>query len=48
LADAIGSLTPEQQQFVRQFIEFLKGKGPSLAVDEFIDRHPELLRRLAQ
>jgi len=40
---------------VRQkFVEFLKRKGspPSsqflAAVDEFIDQHPELLRRLAQ
>ena len=54
LADVIGSLTPEQQEYVRQFIDFLKGKESSpssaflMAVDEFIDRHPELLRRLAQ
>jgi len=54
LADVIGSLTPEQQKSVRQFIDFLKGKGSSsaspflAAVDEFIDQHPELLRRLAQ
>ncbi len=54
LADAISSLTPEQQESVRQFIEFLKRKGSSpsspflAAVDEFIDQHPELLRRLAQ
>lgn len=54
LADVIGSLTPDQQQSVWQFIEFLKTKESSpaspflAAVDEFIDRHPELLRRLAQ
>lgn len=54
LADVISSLTPEQQESVRQFVEFLKRKGSSqptpflTAVDEFIDRHPELLRRLAQ
>jgi hypothetical protein len=54
LADVIGSLTPEQQQSVRQFIDFLKGKEPPsaspflTAADEFIDQHPELLRRLAQ
>lgn len=36
------------------FVEFLKRKGSSpsspflMAVDEFIDQHPELLRRLAQ
>jgi hypothetical protein len=54
LADVITSLTPEEQESVKQFIEFLKRKGPTLsspflaAVDEFIDQHPELLRRLAQ
>ena len=54
LVDVIGSLTPEEQESVRVFIEFLKGRGglPSspflAAVDEFIDQHPELLRRLAQ
>jgi hypothetical protein len=54
LADVIGSLTPQEQESVREFIDFLKGRGPSsaspflAAVDEFIDEHPELLRRLAQ
>jgi len=54
LADVIRSLTPEEQESVRQFVEFLKCKAPSpsstflAAVDEFIDQHPELLRRLAQ
>jgi hypothetical protein len=54
LAEAIRSLTPEEQDSVKQFVEFLKRKGPSpsspflAAVDEFIDQHPELLRRLAQ
>ena len=54
LADVIRSLTPEEQESVRQFIEFLKHKESSpsspflAAVDEFIDQHPELLRRLAQ
>lgn len=54
LTDAINSLTPEQQESVRQFIEFLKQKdlrasSPFLAaVEEFIGTHPELLRRLAQ
>jgi hypothetical protein len=54
LADAISSLTPEEQESVKQFVEFLKRKGSSqpspflAAVDEFIDQHPELLRRLAQ
>ena len=54
LADVIRSLTPEEQESVRQFVEFLKRKAPSppsaflAAVDEFIDQHPELLRRLGQ
>jgi len=54
LAEVIDSLTPEEQASVKQFIDFLKAKGstPSspflAAVDEFIDQHPELLRRLAQ
>jgi hypothetical protein len=54
LADLISSLTPEEQESVKQFVEFLKRKGspPSspflAAANEFIDQHPELLRRLAQ
>ena len=54
LAEAINSLLPDEQECVRQFVEFLKRKGQSrpspflAAVDEFIDQHPELLRRLAQ
>ncbi|HMD70707.1 MAG TPA: hypothetical protein VKF41_05155 [Bryobacteraceae bacterium] len=54
LADVIGALTPEEQESVRQFVEFLKRKGspqssPFLAaVEEFINQHPELLRSLAQ
>jgi hypothetical protein len=53
--DVINSLTPDEQDSVRQFIDFLKLKGTSPspsrflgAVDEFIQQHPELLRRLAQ
>lgn len=54
LADVISSLTPEEQESVKQFVKFLKQKGSSppspflAAVDEFIDHHQELLRRLAQ
>jgi hypothetical protein len=54
LADVIGSLTPEERESVVQFVDFLKRKesptpSPFLAgVGEFIDQHPELLRRLAQ
>lgn len=52
--DALQSLTPEDQESVRQFIEFLRQRGstpsPSFlsAADEFIEQDPELLRRLAQ
>jgi hypothetical protein len=48
------NLTPAEQDSVKQFVDFLKAKGASQpspfldAVDEFIDRHPELLRRLSQ
>ena len=55
LADLISSLTPEQQESVKQFVEFLTRKAPLsqssaflTAVDEFIDEHPDLLRRLAE
>ena len=54
LAAAISSLTPEEQDSVRQFIEFIQHRGASPrsgflnAVDEFIDQHPDLLQRLAQ
>jgi hypothetical protein len=53
LIEVISSLTPEEQESVRLFIDFLKRRdsAPSpflAAVDEFIDQHPELLRRLAQ
>ena len=54
LADVISSLTPEEQESVKQFVEFLKRKelppsSPFLAaVEEFIGQHPELLHRLAQ
>jgi hypothetical protein len=54
LADVIRSLTPKEQEAVREFVDFLKRKesdpsSPFLgAVEEFIKQHPELLRRLAQ
>ena len=54
LVHEINSLTPEEQESVKQFVEFLKRNSASrsspflAAVDEFIDQHPELLRRLAQ
>jgi len=54
LVEAINALGPDEQEAVRQFVEFLQHRGtPSsspflAAVDEFIEQHPELLRRLAQ
>jgi hypothetical protein len=54
LAAVISSLTPEEQESVQQFIDFLRRtrSAPSspflAAVEEFIDQHRELLRRLAQ
>jgi hypothetical protein len=54
IAEEIRALTPAEQESVRVFVEFLKHKTPAAsspffaAVDEFVDRHPELLRRLAQ
>jgi hypothetical protein len=52
LADAIATLSPDQQECVKEFVAFLKQRPTSspflAAVDEFIDQHPELLRRLAQ
>ena len=54
LAAVINSLTPEEQESFEQFVDFLKRKGSAssspflAAVEEFIDQHPELLRRLAQ
>ncbi len=53
LADLISKLTPQEQDSVKEFVQFLKERGspesPFLAaVDEFIEQHPELLRRLAQ
>ncbi len=55
LTEIIRTLTPEQQATVREFIEFLKRKtsppsgSPFLAaINEFMDEHPDLLRRLAQ
>jgi Mn-containing catalase len=50
----VDSLSPEEQAAVREFIEFLRQRAPQhdsafrSAVDEFMDQHPELLRRLAQ
>ena len=54
IASLVNSLTPEEQESVRQFIEFLKQRDSSpsavflAAADDFIAQRPELLRRLAQ
>jgi hypothetical protein len=50
MSELISSLSEEERDAVREFILFLKNRrSPFLAaVDEFIDEHPELLRRLAQ
>jgi hypothetical protein len=52
LIEVINSLTSDEQESVKQFIQFLKAResrSPFLGVvDEFIEQHPELLRRLAQ
>jgi hypothetical protein len=54
LAEVVNALTPEEQAAVREFIDFLKRRTGSpdspflVAVDEFMDEHPDLLRRLAQ
>lgn len=56
LADVVRSLTPQEQDAVRQFIDYLKGRDASVrsqspllqAADDFIAEHPELLQRLAQ
>jgi hypothetical protein len=54
LIEIVNKLTAEEQAAVRDFIEFLRHRnapqqGPFLeAIDEFIDEHPVLLRRLAQ
>lgn len=56
LVDVVRALTPQEQDAVRRFIDYLKqrevsarSQSPFLqAADEFIAQHPELLRRLAQ
>jgi hypothetical protein len=56
LAEVVRSLTPQEQDAVWQFIEYLKRRDASFrspspflqAADEFIAQHPELLQRLAQ
>jgi hypothetical protein len=48
----IDSLSPQERAAVLKFIEYLRYRAPQgdgaflAAVDDFIDQHPELLRRL--
>lgn len=56
LAEIVRSLTPQEQDAVRQFIDYLKRRDASVrsqspflqAADEFIAERPALLQRLAQ
>jgi len=54
LTDVIKSLTPEEQESVRQFIEYLRKREASVrssflqAADQFISEHPDLLQRLSR
>jgi hypothetical protein len=54
IAELVAKLSPEDQSAVMEFIEYLRSKhapakSPFLdAIDEFMNTHPELLRRLAQ
>lgn len=53
LLDLISTLSPEQQETVKEFVRFLRkdkaeGMNFQAALDEFASKHPELLRRLAQ
>jgi hypothetical protein len=53
LLNLIPTLSREQQEAVEEFVRILKkdeapGMSFRAAVDEFVSKHPELLRRLAQ
>ena len=54
LSDVVKALTPEEQDSVRQFIEYLKKREVTMgspfvqAADQFIAEHPDLLQRLAR
>jgi hypothetical protein len=53
LLKLIATLTPEQQEVVAEFVSILKkeqrpGMTFRVALDKFVGKHPELLRRLAQ
>jgi len=53
LQSLIATLSQEQQAAVEEFVRMLKKQSPPginfrAALDEFVHKHPELLRRLAQ
>jgi hypothetical protein len=56
LAAAVRSLTPQEQEAVLQFIDYLKRRDKPTgsqsafmhAAEEFIAQHPDLLERLAR
>jgi hypothetical protein len=54
LLNLITSLSPEQQAIVEKFVRILKEEKEQpamtfrVALDEFVHKHPELLRLLAQ
>ena len=55
LAEVVQLLTPQEQEAVLRFIEYLKRRNESArspsafvhAADEFIAQHPDLLQQLA-
>ncbi len=58
LLELVAELTPNEQEAVRAFVEYLRRRPESIsaasgspfaaAAKEFMLEHPELLRRLAQ
>jgi hypothetical protein len=53
LLNLISTLSREQREAVEEFVRILKKEdAPAMtfraALDEFVGKHPELLRRLAQ
>ena len=53
LIEMVNSLTPQEQESVREFVAYLKQRKPSesafvRAAEEFIAEHTTLLTRLAQ
>ena len=58
VVEIVAALSPREQEAVRAFVEYLRqssqepastARSPFLAAaEDFVQRHPELLRRLAQ